>query len=128
MKKSYIKAVIELIRSGQDIKDVLNNLEAALVRKGHQGLHLAILEGVVRELELIQGEEVSVITVADAKDAEKLEAAILASLKTIGGELKSAKIEIDKSLTGGYIASHQGQTVDASYKTKLLKLYRTITT
>lgn len=127
MKKHYIKAIIELINTGEDLKTILKNLEAALVRKGHQGLHLAILEGVARELELKGEQDTSVITVADEKDTKHFKSAIAESLKEIGGELESAQVRIDKSLTGGYIASHQGQAIDASYKTKLLKLYRTIT-
>jgi len=128
MKEHYIKAVVELIEGGQNIDQVLVNLEAALMRKGHQNLRLAILEGVVSELEQIVTNNTSTITLAKDVDETKFKSAVEASLQAIGGEIKTAKLKIDPSLTGGYIASHQGKTIDASYKTKLLKLYRTITT
>ena len=127
MKKLYIKAVLELLLEGYELKEVLNNLEATLVKRGHQKIRLSVLEGVARELELREGKAHSRITVADQKDAEELSSAIAASLKAIGGDPTTAVVRVDKTITGGYIAHHEGQTIDASYKTKLLKLYRTIT-
>lgn len=128
MKKSYIKAVTAMILEGQDINLVLKNLEAALVRKGHQGLRLDILQGVLKELEKVTVNDSATVVLAKESDEAKLKSAIEASLKKIGGELKSANIIVDPTLTGGYVATLKGKTIDASYKTKLLKLYRTITT
>jgi F0F1-type ATP synthase delta subunit len=128
MKKAYIKAVTALILQGEDITVVLKNLESTLVRKGHQGLKLGIFEGVLKELEQNTVSDTATVYLGNVSDENKLKANIETSLKAIGGELKSAKIVIDKTLTGGYVATYKGKTIDASYKTKLLKLYRTITT
>lgn len=128
MKNYYIKAVVALILGGQDINSVLKNLETVLVNKGHQSLRLAILEGLIRELTKVNQSNSSTITLARNSDETKFKANIVDSLKVIGGELESAKITIDPTITGGYIVTHKGKMIDSSYKTKLLKLYRTITT
>lgn len=128
MDKHYIKAVVELILAGQDINQVLKNLDAVLVNKGHQSIRLKILEGVHRTLAQKQTALKTKVVVAKSVDEKKLQNEITTSLKAIGGELQSADIEVDESLAGGYVVTHQGHKIDASYKTKLLKLYRTITT
>ena len=63
MKKNYIKAVLEMIENGDDIKAVLKGLKNLLAVRGHERLLPAVLQGVVRELDNWSDVQ-SVVTVA----------------------------------------------------------------
>lgn len=127
MKKHYISAVIELLLSGKDVDDVLKGLSAALKRKGHEKLYGQILTGVMRSLTEGQSSVASNIVVAKESDRKELKDAIAGALENIGGNVKDARITVDETLIGGFIASHKGRLINRSYKQRLLSLYRSIT-
>ena len=126
MKKHYIKAVLSLLLQGRGIDVVLENLTKVLKRKGHTSIHVEVLRGVLITLSKIKQTNGSKVAVAKQSDLEKLEKEISQALKSIEGSLKDAQVDIDSTLIGGYVASHNGQRIDATHKTKLLKLYRSI--
>lgn len=127
MKKHYINAVTQLLLQGKDVVVVLSNLKKVLTKKGHTGIHTQILSGVMQRLLSQQNTDGSILIVAKAEDVQKLASAIKQSLEKLGGKVDEAKVITDETLIGGYIALHKGQTVDASYKTKLVALYQAIT-
>jgi F0F1-type ATP synthase delta subunit len=90
-------------------------------------IHLAILRAVITQLERTSSTTTSTIIVARHSDVQKLQSAIEASLAKIGGKAEDATIVEDKTLIGGYIATHNSKSLDASYKNKLVTLYRNIT-
>jgi F0F1-type ATP synthase delta subunit len=127
MQKHYINAVVQLLLQGKDVSVVLTNLEKTLKAKGHTSIHLAILRGVTKQLERTSKTTTSTITVARHTDVAKLKEAIEASLLKIGGTTSNAAIMEDATLIGGYVATHNSKSIDASYKNKLVTLYRSIT-
>ncbi len=127
MKKHYINAVTQLLLQGKDVAVVLSNLKKVLTKKGHTGIHTQILSGVMQRLLSQQNTDGSTLIVAKAEDVQKLATAIKQSLEKLGGKVEEAKVITDKTLIGGYIALHKGHTIDASYKTKLVALYQSIT-
>lgn len=128
MKQHYVDAVTELLQNGSDVSSVLKGLESALKAKGHTSLHAQILLAVQKKLEASSVQAVSQIVVAKESDATHFHKQIQASLEEIGGKTDTSQVTIDTTLVGGYIASHQGKNIDASYKNKLVTLYRAITT
>jgi F0F1-type ATP synthase delta subunit len=62
-----------------------------------------------------------------ASEADK-KAALDKSLALFGEGMRSAKISIDDTLVGGYIARTKGIQIDASYKKALLSVYRSAIT
>lgn len=127
MKKNYIKAVMTLLSTGKAVDVVLANLKEVLVRHGHVSIHADILKGLQVEMGRSTVESSAVLSIAKVGDAEQLAGAIksaLVSMKESGAEVRTI---VDKTLIGGFKISHNGKTIDASYKTKLQELYRNIT-
>ncbi len=127
MKQHYITAVSELILQGMDITDVFEKLSKTLKESGHIALHSQILRGVLSKIEQAQKSTRTSIVVAEEADVQKLQQTITTSLQKIGGSLENAIIIRDKTIGGGYIATHNGVSIDASYKGTLVQLYRNIT-
>jgi len=127
MKKHYITAVTKLLLQGKDADVVFSNLKKVLTAKGHLTIHSQILSGVLQSLERQVVSEGSTIIVAKDADVATLTVAIVKSLEKIGGDAKTAKIVTDATLIGGYVTLHKGLAIDASYKQKLVSLYRSIT-
>jgi len=127
MKKHYINAVTELLLQGKDVTVVLFNLQKVLALKGHSKIHSQILAGVVQKLEAQQSASGSTVIVANHDDVASLQQRITASLTKLGANDTPQNVEIDATLIGGYVALHNGQAIDASYKQKLVTLYRAIT-
>lgn len=127
MKKHYINAVVELLLRGMDVAVVLSNLQTVLKKKGHAGIHVQILSGVLQRLQSQQSTNGSTLIVAKDEDVKKLAAAIKESLEKLGGTVADTKIITDETIIGGYIALYKGQSIDASYKKKLVTLYQAIT-
>ncbi len=128
MKQHYVDAVTELLLNGSDVSFVLKGLEATLKAKGYISLHAQILKGVQKKLEASSIQALSHVVVTKESDMKHFHAQIEASLKALGGKVDTSNVTIDTTLIGGYIASHQGKSIDASYKNKLVSLYRAITT
>ena len=127
MKKHYIMAVTELLLQGKEVSLVLANLQKTLTEKGYMSIYGAILKGVAKQLQLTEKNASSRVIVANEAHVAKLKEAISASLSQLGGTLMEASIETDPTLIGGYIALHEGKSINRSYKEKLVSLYRTIT-
>lgn len=124
MKKQYIKSVIELLKAGEKPETIFNNLKKTLEARGHSSLHRHILLGALRELSAEGRVSVPVVALAANADKSKFSAAIKNALERLDADIKNAKFIEDASLTGGFIATYNHQTIDASYKSKLLNWYR----
>ena len=127
MKKHYIKAVVDVLIKNPDVDAVLENLKRVLASKGHSQLYPTILMGVLNALNINEKETNARIIVAKEVDREKLSKAIVKSLHDLGTDGSNTTIETDPTLIGGYVTLFKGKSVDASYKAKLVKLYRSIT-
>jgi len=125
MKDSYITAVLEELKAGHDPSKVLAGLKNTLAKKGHDRLYAAILRGVARVLEAGSAESVVVTTVSEA-DYKAHKDAITAALKTLDADTEP-KVQIDETIVGGFVAEANNKRIDASYKSKLVTLYRSLT-
>lgn len=125
MKQHYITAVLEELQAGTDPDVVLSGLKKTLERKGHTRLYAPVLRRVVRVLEAGSRESISV-TVARAGDYEVHKAAIQAALQKLGVN-DEPSIQTDSTIVGGFVAEANSTRIDASYKSKLVTLYRSLT-
>lgn len=126
MKKNYIEAVLQMINAGTDIHTVLKGLEATLIKKGHTRLHGAVLRGVVRILSSKSVTTVTKVTAAsEAKFKDEIHA-IESALARLHAPNEYEKV-VDPTIIGGVIVEHDNVVLDTSYKTKLVKLYRSLT-
>lgn len=127
MKKHYINAVVALLREGRDLDVVLQNLSSLLVQKGHTRLHKSVLEGVCARMLEDQELETPLVRLAKAQDEKDLEAQIKQALGSLGYTNKQVRTHIDPTIIGGFIATYRSKRINASYKEKLVSLYRNIT-
>lgn len=125
MKNTYIDAVLQMIESGEEPGMVLSGLKNTLAQRGHDRLYVSVLNGVLRVLEANSG-TTTTVTVSDEATAVEYADAIKQALTTLGAD-KSHEVVIDKTLVGGFIAEHNSKRIDQSYKTKLITLYRSLT-
>lgn len=123
MKADYIKAVLELLKSGKDAQSVIKGLEKTLKAKGHERLLGAILRGVLRES--AKNYAKATLTLAKVEDQEKLTEDIKEALTKL--KVEDYETVMDETITGGFIAEFNHERIDHSYKTKLVKLYRSLT-
>lgn len=127
MKKHYISAIISLLNEGHDLDVVLSNLATILEQKGHMRLHKAILEGLLTELARQAQIKAPKVTVSREKDMLRFQEHIKEALTALG-TTEGPVMSIDPTLVGGFIASYNNNRINASYKEKLVALYRSITT
>lgn len=124
MKDTYITATLDLLRQGEEPASVLAGLQKVQAARGHSALYAPVLRGVMRVLEAAR--PTTVVTVADEALYTAQQAAISAALQTLGAMTEPA-VTIDNTLIGGFVAEHELTRIDASYKTKLVDLYRSLT-
>lgn len=121
----YAKAVAACITEGQDAKRVLASLESVLAHRGHQKLKGRILRTLARLLARSQGSEAALFVASEA-DAQKLKQEIAAASKTL--EASDVVEVIDPTIIGGFVLRTKTKQLDQSYKSALLKLYRSVIT
>lgn len=125
MKEQYINAVLEMLKTGKESEVVLSGLKDTLNKRGHLSLEASILASVLRVIEAKSIDE-TVVTVASKESYNQQAAAIAAALKNLKANIEST-IKIDPTVIGGFIAEANNTRHDASYKTKLISLYRSLT-
>ena len=127
MKNDYVNAVLEMLATGLDTESVLTGLSRTLESRGHEKLYSSILHSVLRILKARSSIDVPVVTVKNTESidsqVEKIEK-FISELGTAGSEYQT---KIDPSIIGGFIVEYNHQQIDLSYKTKLTKLYQSIT-
>lgn len=125
MQKHYIQAVLELINAGKTPNEVLAGLHAVLKAKGHMRLHASVLRGVLRILASQKATLSAVVTVQKESDIATHKKAIESALAEISAS-KEFSTNIDSTIVGGFIAQFNNVVYDASYKSKLIALYRKV--
>jgi len=125
MKENYIKAVLGMIHSGKDTDVILSGLKKTLEARGHDRLYASVLSGVVRVLEAGSADSVTA-TVASEADYKTHTTAIKNALLELGTSDVPA-VQIDETIVGGFVAEANDRRIDASYKSKLVTLYRSLT-
>ncbi len=115
-----------MLKKGEEPAMVLAGLSRTLESRGHLKLHNSILRGVLREFSASTKGTTPKLTLANKADTDKLKNEIENALKLLGSEGEYV-INIDKTITGGFVLTHNHRVVDSSYKTKLLNWYRNAT-
>lgn len=126
MKDTYVTAILESLKSGVDTDTVLCGFARTIEARGHERLRLPVLQSVLQVLRAKRPD--TRVLVASETDRQKQQTAIEAALSSLGAPATEVTYTIDDTIVGGYIAEHKATRVDASYKSALLKLYRSITT
>lgn len=108
--KAFTAALAGKKEEGQ--KEIARNFLEVVVRKKKTYL----LSKIVKELEIIAKENEAVLVLARELDGEAVEK-IKENLKTKLGQDKKIKVEIDRSIIGGFKAKTNNFLIDSSIKT-----------
>lgn len=124
MKNTYIKAGFELLKAGEPVEVVLQNLKQVMTKKGHVSLFASVLRGLVLKIERENLQALPSVVVAKEKDV--VIAKINQLLSELGSDAKEFTTTIDPTIVGGMKVSHNYCLIDQSYKTKLRNLYQAV--
>lgn len=124
MKDTYTQALLELLKTTEDSSAVISGFSKTLSARGHERLFATVLKGVLRILE--SERPVTSVVAGSEAEAKKHSAAIKAALKEFDAPTE-VSVATDDTLIGGFIVEHNHQRLDQSYKTKLVELYRSLT-
>ncbi len=122
--KNYTAAIVALLESGVPAEEVLSNVKANLVKKGHQKLWPQILRSLTTALAEVERRAGAVVRVAKVSDQEN---AVVQQLLVELGAPQTVRTEIDESLIGGSVVTYQHRRLDNSFKKRLLDLYHQTT-
>lgn len=117
-------AVDALLMRGVELSEVLTKLQATLSKRHHMRLYRSILADVATLEKKRALRNTVTVTVAREGDRALHDAVIQKAIETLGSSTYETKI--DPTITGGYIAQGGEARIDASYKKRLLTLYRSI--
>lgn len=115
LKEQYIMAAGALLFAGSEAEAVAKGLKDTMSRRGHLRLLPKVLDGLAALLARREQMSKPRLTLARESDAARYAA-----------EAKGALVEVDPSLIGGFIRRDGFTETDNSYKTKLLRWYRSV--
>lgn len=123
MKDTYTTALLDLLATTADAEAVLKGFKDTLTKRGHEQLYGPVLRRVLTRLKAARPTTMVVVASETAYEAQK--AAITKALTDLGGN--EPVVVVDDTIVGGFIAEHNHTRLDASFKTKLVSLYRSLT-
>ena len=123
LRDNYTTAVLGALQSGLETEAALKGLKRILTAKGHGKLYPAILNSLCMKLEGQETQPVISVIVRSEDTLKKQKSAIDNELKKmkLDGEFV---VRVDPTITGGFIIRTKDTLLDASYKSKLLGIYR----
>ncbi len=123
LEKKYAQALDSLTKdkSSEDINIIFSNFISVLKKKGHY----AILPKILKSLKNIrQKKELDNIEfIVASKEQESKFRPRFNDFKKYFDEKEEVKIEIDKTIVGGFIIKSKSIIIDGSYKKALINLY-----
>jgi len=123
--KNYAEALVDTLNQGVSVDVALANTKKYLAKRGHERILPSILKETVVKLESNETANQILVTVAKAGLEEASEVkALLANYPEASGR----KVTLDETLVAGAVVTYKHQRLDASAKTKLINLYRRVTT
>lgn len=123
--EGYSIAVYTAIKNGVKPAEALKRLTDILARQGHSALYPRILKTLERSLEKEEGKDTMTVRIAREKDAKtyKSEIAAFREAQGLSGE---EEVIVDETIVGGYVLEGKGARTDASYKTSLISIYKSL--
>lgn len=118
---AYATALHRAVQQGTDAAKACESLVLVLAREGKKALLPSVLRAYQR-LVFAHKRSGTTITLANTKDESAARAACAKAFGTT-----DASIHIDDTIIGGYAIEHQSKRIDHTYKSALLKMYRSIT-
>jgi F0F1-type ATP synthase delta subunit len=86
--------------------------------------HLSLLPEIVRILEREPAKPDAIVTVAKESDVKKLSSRIATALASLGKSGTKPSLRIDPRSVGGFSARAGSRSIDQSYRSALISIYR----
>lgn len=127
MEGVYARSLWKIIEGGTEPKAAVHALAATLKKHGRMALLPRIGRAFARIAERENRRHGVTLTVAREKDSHESQREAKAVLREMGKEVTHLKTQVDESLIGGWRLEGNEILVDASYKRRLLDLYKKTT-
>jgi F0F1-type ATP synthase delta subunit len=124
-ERIYSEALYKAVSGGMKLDAALSRLKEILKERGHDALYGKILRSAEARFRKDEGAGTLEVTVAKKGDEKAFKDEIANAKERFGAT--HTTIRIDESIAGGYIARTNDKEVDASYKSALLSIYRSLT-
>lgn len=125
IEHSYAEALRRLVEKGKNPKTAVSELHTALKKQGRTQLMPRIARAFKRVAERDAARNTVRLYVAGANTHAKTSAKH--ALEAMSVDAKDVEVIEDATLIGGWRLEGREQLYDASYKKKLLELYRRVT-
>jgi F0F1-type ATP synthase delta subunit len=124
--RDYSIAVSHLLTTSNSTDDVLQRLKTLLSEHKRTKLYPAIMRDVIKQLKKRDQDLKTRLIVARESDTIRHQRTIVEAEKLLG--TSHSNIEVYSHITGGFILETKYARIDASYKKRLLTIYRSLTT
>ena len=127
LEHEYARAIVALQSEGKTDAEIASGLARVLGARGHERL-IPRIERALQTLEARNKKKNSrILRISKTADTDIHERAIAEAINALGENAKTFETVIDDRIVGGFILASGTTMVDASYRTALVSLYRTIT-
>ena len=111
----------------EEARPIVERLLTLLQENRHERLLRRIIHSYEALVRTRSAATYATVTYATHTDQKKEEAHIDADLAALGAHELPRRVQVDRTLVGGYHVEAQGSRIDRSHKATLLALYRHLT-
>lgn len=122
--RAYALAVVSQIATESTPDRMVSSLMHALKKKGELSLLPKIVREVSKELERRGKTEHTTLTIARASDAASIQTSLASQPSSSNAHID--RVVVDNRLVGGFTLGSAGSYLDASYRTRLIKLFNSL--
>lgn len=127
LEHDYARAIVALQEEGADDAKIASGLARVLTARGHERLVPRIDRALTSLRVRSDKRNARVLRVSTNADAEKHKKEIADAIASLGDGAQKYETVVDERIVGGFILASGTMMFDASYRTALITLYRTIT-
>ena len=126
LAKQYAFALYALSRKSSTERDLLQSLKRVLELKGHTKLYNSIIRELGRIFERRETYGAT-LTVANLDKTSSLSHEIEREAEKLNVNANALHVRVDERIIGGFRIEFAGKSVDATHRTALSTLYKSVT-
>lgn len=127
LEHEYARAIVALQEEGKTDAEIATGLAQVLGARGHERLIPRIERALTSLQARNEKKQARTLRIGKADDTNVHAQAIAEAAALLGEDVQNYETIVDERIVGGFILASGTTMVDASYRTALVSLYRTIT-
>ncbi len=127
LEHEYARAIVALQEEGKTDAEIATGLARVLGARGHERLIPRIERALTSLQARNEKKQARTLRIGKAEDINVHAQAIAEAAALLGEDVQNYETIVDERIVGGFILASGTTMVDASYRTALVSLYRTIT-